>query len=1127
MKSMFAQGVCSIGTPEKVDKHLCPVSVEGREVQALLDTGSMITLVKASLVNSDSLQTQTVGVTCIHGETREYNTARVTIGTVLNRVPCQVAIIPTLMYDVILGRDFPSFWELWEKRVKEPTVVTVSGERTTGVTEPELHEVLSSPDKAVFPFDVMSGDTETTDVSGEPEERVENVLADIKVSRDNFATAQLNDPTLARARENVKIIDGVLIYPDVTLAYPHIAMQNNLLYQVDKQGEDIVEQLIVPKPFRKMVLDLAHGHLLGGHLGMEKTKERILMRFFWPGLVAEVRDYCTSCPECQYTSPAPNFRSPLVPLPIVEVPFERIAMDLVGPIVKSARGHQYILVILDYATRYPEAIPLRNMTAKTIAKELVLVFSRVGIPKEILTDQGTPFMSRVTKELCRLFRVKHIRTSVYHPQTDGLVERFNKTLKNMLRKVIAKDGRDWDCLLPYLLFAVREVPQSSTGFSPFELLYGRQPRGLLDIAKETWEHESTPYRSVIEHVSQMQDRIKAVMPLVREHMQQAQQAQSRIYNRGAKLRQFSPGDRVLVLIPTVESKFLAKWQGPFTIVKKISEVNYLVHQPGKRKPEQNYHINLLKPWKDRETLVVNSAPRSYTVPEVRIAESLFPHQKQEAQEFVMRNNDFFSELPGLTHVIKHDIVTEPSVKVKIKPYRVPEARREVITQEINKMLDLGVIEESVSEWSSPIVLIPKSDGSIRFCNDYRQLNLVSKFDAYPMARVDELIDKLGGARYLTTLDLTKGYWQIPLTERAKEKTAFSAPSGHFQYTRLPFGLHGAPATFQRMMDRILRPHGGYASAYLDDVIIYTSDWESHLPKVQAVVDSLRQAGLTANPKKCTIGLEEAMYLGYTIGRGLIKPQLNKIDAIQNWPRPLNKKQVRSFLGIAGYYRRFIPNFASMAVPLTDLTKGKNSVMIKWTPEAERAFQSLKQALCSQPVLVCPDFHKPFSLQTDASEAGLGAVLSQIIDGEEHPVLYISRKLNDHEKRYATVEKEALAIKWALDALKYYLLGREFSLITDHAPLKWMQNNKEKNSRVTRWFLSLQPFRFTVQHRAGSLQGNVDGLSRTFCLSSQGAPTHRLVQEGGKCGVSQGEVIEGRYVSPRFLAYAEESCLRKG
>lgn len=334
--------------------------------------------------------------------------------------------------------------------------------------------------------------------------------------------------------------------------------------------------MLVPQTHRATVLQLAHTHLLGAHLGVEKNKERVLKRFFWPGVHKEVENYCRSCPECQQSAPKPNFHSPLIPLPIIETPFERIGMDIVGPLPKSGRGHQYILVMIDYATRYPEAVPLRKATSKQIAKELFLICTRVDLPKEILTDQGTPFMSRVMKELCTLLKIKQKRTSVYHPQTDSLVERFNKTLNQMLRKTIDTDGRNWDQLLPYLLFSIREVPQASTGFAPYELLYSYKPRGLLDIAKEAWEEQPCPHRLFIDHVGEMRDRMAAIYPMVREHTEKAQQKQQAIYNRPGQPREFQPGDRVLVLVPTVECKFLATWQGPFEVIERVGEVNYRI-----------------------------------------------------------------------------------------------------------------------------------------------------------------------------------------------------------------------------------------------------------------------------------------------------------------------------------------------------------------------------------------------------------------------------------------------------------------------------------------------------------------------------------------------------------------------
>ncbi|KAL1255563.1 hypothetical protein QQF64_013624 [Cirrhinus molitorella] len=486
----------------------------------------------------------------------------------------------------------------------------------------------------------------------------------------------------------------------------------------------------------------------------------------------------------------------------------------------------------------------------------------------------------------------------------------------------------------------------------------------------------------------------------------------------------------MVLIPTSACKFLATWKGPYTVIERVGPVTYRLRQSGRRREEQLYHINLLKRWVGTRDPVV-----------VDIGDHLSAAQKTELNHLVSQFSDVFSNHPGQTNVIHHNIRTPPGAIMRQRPYRIPEARRLVIEEEIREMLKLGVIEPSRSAWSSPIVMVPKLDGTLRFCNDFRRLNQVSEFDGYPMPRVDELLERLWRARYISTLDLTKGYWQVPLTDAAKEKTAFSTPSGHWQYRTLPFGLHGAPATFQRMMDILLRPHQTYAAAYIDDVVIHSETWQDHLEWLRRVLLELRRAGLTANPQKCHLALAEAQYLGFRVSRGLIQPQQQKVKAILTAPRPETKSQVRAFLGLAGYYRCFIPNFSTLASPLTDLTR-------KWQLE-----------------------------KTDTSNTGLGAVLSQVRDGEEHPVTYISRKLTPAETRYAAVEKEALAIKWAVLELRYYLLGRRFTLMTDHAPLQWMARAKDTNARVTRWFLALQDFHFTVEHRAGMANSNADGLSR--------------------------------------------------
>ncbi len=316
------------------------------------------------------------------------------------------------------------------------------------------------------------------------------------------------------------------------------------------------------------------------------------------------------------------------------------------------------------------------------------------------------------------------------------------------------------------------------------------------------------------------------------------------------------------------------------------------------------------------------------------------------------------------------------------------------------------------------------------------------------------------------------------------KTKFSMcwtweQNGLHQFVTLPFGLFGAPATFQRLMDKILRPHTAYAAAYLDDIIIYSQDWQRHMVHLREVLRALRGAGLTANPNKCAIGRVEVQYLGFHLGHGQVRPQIDKTAAIAACPRPKTKKEVRHFLGLAGYYRRFIPDYSELTSPLTDLTKKEVPDTVQWTEQCQQTFTQVKAALCGGPLLHSPDFSLPFLLQTDASDRGLGAVLTQEIGGEERPLLYISRKLSKRETMYTTIEKECLAIRWAVLTLRYYLLGREFTLCSDHAPLQWLHRMKDTNARITRWYLALQPFKFKVIHRPGTQMTVADFLFRNW------------------------------------------------
>ena len=922
-----------------------------------------------------------------------------------------------------------------------------------------------------------------------------------ELTAEELRKLQQEDPTLEMPRK-------LAIGEDASADGKGFFYRDGLLLRrwipaVGCQDDQVVEQLVLPRACRVTVMKLAHNIPMAGHMGKTKTAKRIMQRFYWPTLHRDVADFCRGCSECQKAPSRRVQKAPLIPLPIMSIPFDRIAMDIVGPLPRSRLGNRYILVLCDYGTRCPEAVPLRNIDAEHVAEELVKVFARVGIPSEILTDQGTNFMSKLLSEVYRLLSVKAIRTSPYHPQTDGLVERFNQTLKAMLRKVADDDGKDWDRLLPYVLFAYREVPQASTGFSPFELLYGRPVRGPLDVLRETWEASSSGGESVVSYILAIRETLEKMTELVQENLSKAQKQQQVWYDRNARRREFQPGDRVLILLPTSSSKLLARWQGPYEVVRKCGKVNYEVKMNDRRKQRRVFHVNMLKEWHtpvESACVVIDSVEEDKEIVDWKevqavseqegptIGEGLSDEQSGELREMLKEFADVMQDEPGRTNLIEHRIEVNGARPVRQAPYRIPYAYRELVQEEMKEMEEKGVIEKSSSEWASPIVLVGKKDGSMRLCVDFRRLNAVTQMDAYPMPRVDELIDKLGSACYITTLDLSRGYWQVPVPEESRPLTAFVTPFGQYQFRVMPFGLSGAPATFQRLMDQVKRGLEEFCAAYLDDVVLFSTTWEDHLTNVRMVLGRLRQAGSTAKPRKCQFGMAECVYLGHVVGGGVVRPLPSKVDAVASFPVPKTKKEVRTFLGLSGYYRRFIPEYARIATSLTDLTRKSAPNCIRWTSECQEAFQQLKVLLCSGPVLKSPDFSREFVLQTDASERGVGAVLSQVDDlGEDHPVAYYSRKLLPREENYSTVEKECLGIKLGVNAFRVYLLGRRFVVQTDHRCLEWLDRAKFDNPRLTQWYLSLQPYHFTVQHRPGSANGNADALSQA---SVTGLPQER-------------------------------------
>lgn len=387
---------------------------------------------------------------------------------------------------------------------------------------------------------------------------------------------------------------------------------------------------------------------------------------------------------------------------------------------------------------------------------------------------------------------------------------------------------------------------------------------------------------------------------------------------------------------------------------------------------------------------------------------------------------------------------------------------------------------SYSPWSSPIWVVPKKLDSSgkqkwRIVVDYRKLNEKTIGDRYPLPNIEDILDKLGRSNYFTTLDLASGYYQIEMDEESISKTAFSCEKGHYEFVRMPMGIKNAPSSFQRTMDNVLRGVENVL-VYLDDIIVYSTSLEEHLVTLKKVFERLRESRLKIQLDKTEFLCKEVGFLGHIVTPQGVKPNPNKIRAITEYPIPRTAKQIKSFLGLIGYYRKFIRDFAEITKPMTKCLK-KNAIINIHDPDYKESFQLCKEVLTNDPILQYPDFSKSFILTTDASNVAIGAVLSQGKVGSDLPVAYASRTLNETESKYSAIEKELLAIVFACKYFRPYLFGREFLIVTDHRPLQWLFSLKEPNSKLVRWRLKIEEYQYKIVYKKGILNKNADALSR--------------------------------------------------
>ena len=643
--------------------------------------------------------------------------------------------------------------------------------------------------------------------------------------------------------------------------------------------------------------------------------------------------------------------------------------------------------------------------------------------------------------------------------------------------------------------------------------------GPLLLLKEKWLDEDPEKISVLKYVATFKDRLFRAGQIAKRNLQESQSKMKVWYDRKAKSRCFEPGDRVLVLFPVVGNPLQAKYSGPYKVVKKISDTNYLVKTPDRRKETQVCHINMLKAYHEKpkpELVTLNNRlglespthskdcvgqvaeKEEDTESEVRLGNDQQPiklqnsqilndlgtklsHlplvQRKELAEVITQYREVFPDVPSKTNLIEHDVDVGDSAPIKQHPYRVSPMKKELLDKEVQYMLENDIIEESQSNWSSPCILVPKHDGGFRFCTDFRKVNDKTKSDSFPIPRIADCIDQIGNAKFVSTFDMLKGYWQVPLTQRAREISAFVTPSGLYQYKVMPFGMKNAPATFQRMVNKLVRDIDG-CEGYIDDVVIFSDNWSDHIRQIKRFFQIMREAKLTINLMKSEFGKATVKYLGHIVGQGQVRPLDAKIQTIVKFPIPTSRKELARFLGMAGYYRNFCLNFSDIAAPLTNLLSKR--VKFVWTDDCQLAFDKVKLLLQKSPVLKSPDYEKPFKLIIDSSDVGTGSVLVQeASDGLDHPVSYFSKKFLKYQKNYSVVEKETLGLVLALEHFDVYLGSTPFKIkvYTDHNPLTFLKTMKNKNQRLVRWSLALQEYNLEIQHIPGSENVVADALSR--------------------------------------------------
>lgn len=1068
-------------------------SVDGQDLQFTLDTGATISLIPKELVSGENRSFGRVVITDANGGRRERETTKVDIVIAGETYRRDVALAPRAEMDG-KGLFAVDLRDSDDCKIVKMFMENVVDERKVNVcTRSEAKALINES----IEFQELEQKRQIVSEDAVREENFEEGLSrkedthkgcaeDVSENGeegDKGLEKMMEMPVLSKGKEKEELQQA--IREDESLAYckslgdrgeKGFKWEDGLLFkEVEDEIRGRIRLLVVPGSKRQKLLELAHEG--SAHLGGKKVLHKIAKCFYWPFMAKDVTSHCRSCLTCAHYNKSGQKRAPLQPRPILTEPFEVMALDIIGPLPKTKGGFRYALTAICLATRWPTAVPLKNIKSHTVAQAMMEVFSQTSLPLKILTDQGSQFMGKLCKEVMTILGIDQSRTSPYHPQTNGAVERLNKTLKEALAKQ-HDAGISWSEALPIVLFHLRQHDHTSTGLSPHQLVYGWEGRSLLDLIHAGWTDKQVQKFDLTAYATQLASTLSTLRDIGASNAMVAQEKRKELYDRNSSQRHLEQGSLVMYRTPGLHASLSESWIGPFEVLECLGAVNYRIKklEGGKSRV---VHVNMLKKYQDREEKVKKLV---VVAEDTIVGQSLQIERapscpSMKLQELLDRYTHVLSVKPGNTKILEMEIDVMTTSPINLPPYRVPDRLKEEVKKEILQLKADGIIEASTAVWSAPIVPVLKPSGAIRLCVDYRRLNSVTIQQHHYIPELSDILNEVGHSSVLSKLDLAQGFHQIPMAEQSKDITTFVSPFGRWRFIRMPFGLKNAPATFQRAMEKVLAPCEGFASCYIDDVLVYSKDWDEHLLHLENVFKELQRHGLTVKPGKCQFGMAHLEYLGHVVGGGQLAVPEYRIENLKNYKRPETQKDLRSFLGMISYYRQFIPNFAEDSSYLTPATSKSSPRMVQWSLDMEDAFHRLVGKLCHVTILCVPSPTDNLVLHTDASGRGVGAVLSVDRDGQEIPCAFFSRQLRGAERRYSTTEWEALAVVAAVSHFEPILFRRPFKIVTDHKPLVSLMSSRVLNKRLQGWALKLQHFDFVVEYRSGGENSNADAMSR--------------------------------------------------